>query len=473
MIAPAAPTIIIAGDGLLAWLAAVRLAAAVGGSRVRVVPAGSVDHGIGPVGPSAIALPQWTARALAADSPVADALGEAATGWVQGIGFRDWSGRGTAAFWSFGDVGAPLDGIPFHQILARWRADGRPAQGADFSLAALAARAGRGIAPAPHPGSPLSTLSPGVMLSVTRFAAALRTRATARAVELLAPLAEARIDETGQIDHLRLQDETEVRADLYVDCTGEQRRLIDRVAGDGFDPWRDRLPCDRVTWTTAAPRAPQPFAIHRAEGAGWAVDQWTGDGWVTQRIGASIFGADGAPFLPGAHRRPWSGNVVALGSAALVVDPLHALPLATAADALDLLLTLLPATPGGQAEASQFNRVASRRHARVRDLSQLPYRLNRRRGEPFWDAVRAAPADDALLSKIALFESRGRVSMLDDEPVDEDDWIWLLDMFAASPRRQEPRAAALPLTAIEAHLARVRDRLVAAVRDLPPVAATH
>lgn len=467
-----ATSVVVVGDGLLAFIAAARLAQVIGGSRVRLVPDSSGDHGLGPCGPTMVAPPRWLAAALAGDRDDADAVSGAATGWVHGIGFRDWTAPGSASFWSFGDVGAPLGDVAFHQLLARWRLSGKPAQGADFSLPALAARGGRGCPSASDPRSPLSSLSPGLMLSADRFAARLRDRAIASGVALLAPLQEVRLDKSGHVAALALADGTEITATLFVDCTGDRRRLIDRVAPGEFRSWRSHLPCDRVATVPASTRPPQAFVLHRAEAAGWSVDLPAGTGWVTQRFASAAFGGDGTPFDSGAHHRPWTANVVALGAAAILVEPLHALPLAEAGDALALLAKLLPITDDLSVEAEHFNRVAARRHARLLDLAQMPYSLNRRHGEPLWDAACAAPINDELANKIALFESRGRVSMLDDEPVDEDDWIWLLDIFAASPRRVDPLAAALPLAAIEVHLGRVRERLAATVRQMPPLSPT-
>ncbi|MBL7372824.1 tryptophan 7-halogenase, partial [Escherichia coli] len=87
----------------------------------------------------------------------------------------------------------------------------------------------------------------------------------------------------------------------------------------------------------------------------------------------------------GRRAAAWTGNVVALGAAAMLVEPLHGWNLALLRNALDRLIGLLPAAPNGP-EPAEYNRLTAREADRVRDFAILHYKTNGRIGEPLWDA---------------------------------------------------------------------------------------
>jgi len=50
---------------------------------------------------------------------------------------------------------------------------------------------------------------------------------------------------------------------------------------------------------------------------------------------------------------------------------------------------------------------------------------------------------------------------------ESDEWVSLLDGQGIHPRRHSPLASAHPIEAIDAHLARIRARLIDEVREIP------
>ena len=52
--------------------------------------------------------------------------------------------------------------------------------------------------------------------------------------------------EDGFVDSLRLDDGSQLRADLYIDCTGIESTVARHVLKDGYRDYRHWLPCDRA-----------------------------------------------------------------------------------------------------------------------------------------------------------------------------------------------------------------------------------
>jgi tryptophan 7-halogenase len=443
-------TIAVVGDGVAAALAAAVLARA--GARVVAVPTGTGGDGLGPFGPAVIGLPDWQASELAA------ALGAVpASSFSLGVGFDGWASA--PWFLPFGDAGAALGTLPFLQVAHRLRAGGQRVALADYSLAALAARAGRFAPPSPDPRSPLSTLAMGMHYHGRALAEALRRLVPA---ETSAPLTEPMIADGG-ITGVALADGTTLTADLYLDATGQAARLIGRLGGE-WESWREWLPCDRAQVSAARePDAPSPRALHTADANGWTATVPLDGARVTCRF--SVGGA-GEAYENGARRRPWTGNCVAIGAAAGLVEPVLGTPLLLAHNQARRLASLLPVGADHRIEAAEYNRLTLSELERTRDTAVALWATNTRAGEPLWDAARDR-APEPLARKLALFRSRGRVPMYDHEPLTRADWTVLLDGQGLRPRRADPLAAAVPDAAMHAHAARLGDRLAATVQQMP------
>lgn len=422
--------IAVLGDGLAAHLAAAMLARAGAGEVVRV-PVGNGDHGLGPVGHAVLGLPEWQA------SDIAEAIGWVpGSAFALGIALAGW-GKGNA-FLPFGDTGASLDGLPFAQVAARLRADGQQVDFADFSLAAMAARAERFATPATDPRSPLATLG----LGVSYPADALAERLAALAQEAGVRVAEAMPS-----------------ADLHVDASGGAR------TSGAWESWQAWLPCNRVaSRIVPSDRPPPPYPLHGAGPDGWRAHVAL-DGMLADAA-YSVEGP-GIPYRNGLRREAWTGNRVAVGAVAGVVEPVLGTALLLLHDAVARLIALLPYDLADtRAEAGEYNRLTASQHERARDAAVALWAVNARMGEPLWDAARDR-APPALANKLALYRSRGAMPMYDDEPLSRADWIALLDGLSVRQRRLDPLAAALSADVARAHCARVRDRLAATLPQMP------
>jgi tryptophan halogenase len=442
----------IVGDGVAAALAGAVLSGR--GAAVVRVPTGENGTGLGPFGPALLGLPEWQESELAAKlGPIAGA------GFALGIAFSGWAAGGNAWFLPFGDIGAPLGGISFAQVANRLRACGHSLRLADFSLAAMAAQAERFAPPSPDPRSPASTLAMGTHLPASALTQALE-RLTG--IRTSAPLTKV-VARDGRVAHLALADDQQLDADLYVDATGEAARLMSAVES-GWTSWRDWLPCTRAA-VSATPETlpPPPYGFHVADRDGWTATIPLNGVRVAVRF--SIDGT-GTAFENGLRCEAWRGNCVAIGAAAGVVEPVLGSPLLLALRQVQRLATLLPHAADHQTEAAEYNRVTASELERARDAAVALWATNGRVGDRVWDGARGR-ADASLQRTLDLFRSRGRVPLYDDDLMSEADWIALLDGQGLRPRRLDPIASGISDERMLAHAARLRERLVATVKQMP------
>jgi tryptophan halogenase len=433
--------VLVVGGGSTAWITAAGLARAFRARplEVRIVEA---DAGTTPVG-------WWT---LPSQRGIHGLLGISEANFLQhtgatfrlGTDHRDWQGDGSAFLHVHGDIGVDLDGTPFYKYLTREALSGRPAHPAAFSVAAMAAGLGKFARPM---GSDLTaSFTYGFHVEESRYARYLREHAQRLGVRLAsAPLAEVVPAGDGSIESLRLTDGTRETADLFIDCTGSEARLISKVAASGRDDWSAWLPCDRMI-SAVATGASSPIPVTRTQAgqAGWLWKAPLSTSVMAGHVYSSAHQDDGAaraaleqfqpglgdlaitPLKAGRRRESWVRNCIALGSAAMELEPLAGAQLHFAQLGLAILVELFPLRRSSTAEAREFNRLVAEHADALRDFTLAHYRAGAARPGEFWTAVRGVDAPATLADRLDLFAANGRLVMRDQETFEETDWAWLL-----------------------------------------------
>ncbi|RYD58836.1 MAG: hypothetical protein EOP60_02835, partial [Sphingomonadales bacterium] len=382
-----------------------------------------------------------------------------------GAAFVGWAGAQSGWFLPFGDIGAGMGRVAFPPLVARLRAAGHPVRPTDFSLAAVAAAAGRFARPSEDRRSVLSSYGYGLNLDKAALAAVCRGRAKG-VVHHAAPFVRAVRAENGHVAVLELEGGAQVAGDLFLDCSGPAALLSE---GHGFESWAKWLPCDRVvTRSNAQQGVPPPYAHAGAHASGWLRSVPLIGGPSEAMLFASAHHSDDAAvtICQGRRTRAWQGNVVAIGAAAALIEPLYGHNLQLVHNAIRRLIGLFPNTAGG-VEATEYNRITAEEADRVRDFVIAHYKTNGRTGEPFWDQARAISVPDELQYKLDLYASRGRMPMYDEEMFDRSEWIAALDGQGLHPRRYDALADTVPEPAIIQHVARLREMIVAAAKAMP------
>lgn len=473
--------IVIAGGGIAGWTTAATLRRRVRGAEVSIVASASQPDAladrIGSTLPSAV---QFHTD-IGIDET--DLLLRTGGGFRLGTSFEGWVEGSAPYIHAYGEYGRAFGAAAFHH---HWIRASERTGFDEHSPAAAMARANRFVHPAADPASPLSGFEYGLQLDPARYGAYLRAYALHLGVsERSRPLAGVDLRENGFIDALRLDDGSRIEGDLFIDCTGPAAALH-TASGDAFEDWSAWLPCDRILFAEGAPATDLPV-LDRAVAmpAGWR--------WQAARPGrtahvltySSSHLSDGKAeralrtatacepqgsaisISPGRRANPWLRNCVAIGEAAVSVEPLESPHLHLVHSALDRLVAMLPDREFASVEIAEYNRQCAAEADRVRDFLILHYLAARRPKQDFWRAAASISPPDSLRHTLELFRERGTLPFYEEETFPRDSWLAVLIGQGIIPRRTDPVAEAVPAEAAKAAMAKLRDTIASTVPRLP------
>jgi tryptophan 7-halogenase len=480
--------VVVVGGGLVGWSAAAALKRRVPQLTVTILPLAPPPDAL--ADRIASTLPSILNFHADLGLGVEDAVLRTRSSYRLGSRFEGWAqGRPDYVHAYAGDNGA-IGGVPLHLLWARAAiADAAPPFETLTPAAALA-RAGRFVPPLDAPDTPWSDHGLGLVLDVPRYGAMLRAFALhVGVIERPGALAEVTLrGDDGFIEALALDDGSRVTGELFLDCTGPAALLHGQLGSERED-WRAWLPCDRVLFAAGSPPvALSSLDVVTATAAGWQ--------WRSATPGATLYGAAYASshmpdtaaaealhgttgatpeppvsIAPGVRTQPWLRNCVALGDAAVAMEPLEWCNLHLAHGAIDRLIAMLPGRRWVPAEVADYNRQTLAEARRARDFAALHYAVSDR-DAPFWRERVATPPPPSLDHTLRLFRDRGRLPFHEEETFSRESWLAVLFGQGVLPAHADPLAGAVPpadaLRALEAR----RAAIAAAILLLPTLGAT-
>lgn len=246
---------------------------------------------------------------------------------------------------------------------------------------------------------------------------------------------EAALNADGSIASITLQERGELKADLYVDCTGFASLLLGKKLGIPFKSTDDVLFNDTaLAMQVPYPSEDAPVACHTiatAQNCGWIWDIGLTHRRGVGHVYASEFLSDDEAeanlrrylgdearevtprkisFSSGHRETFWKHNCVGVGLSAGFVEPLEATAIMLVEISARYIAENLP--PHGDVMpivAKRFNQQMDYRWQRIIDFLKLHYMLNQR-PEPYWVRHRdPATIPDSLAEDLAMWRSRGPV----------------------------------------------------------------
>lgn len=391
-----------------------------------------------------------------------------------GVEHAGWQGGGSRFFHAYGEIGREIAGLPFYKWLARRVLSGRVDSASNYSLAALAAASGRFARPMGDDTALTSSFTYGFHLDEAAYTVFLRECGDKNGVARITGRVASVSRDDGGIAALTLMDGTRISADLWLDCTGAVATVI------GPDPrrvdWSAWLPCDSILTARAPPSATMPpFTRTTAASAGWTrrapLLHGTGIDYVYSSrfqdeaaARTELSAAESAPaaatlthFTSGRRVSFWDRNCVAIGAAAIELEPLAGVDLHAAQVGVSTLIEMFPLDAENRAERFEYDRVMAEQGDALLDFTLAHYLAGAPRPGAFWESVRVTPPPPRLTRKLDLFRANGRIELLDFETFEETDWAWLLLGAGCWPE------------AIELTVALALD--AGGARDLAPLAA--
>ena len=367
---------------------------------------------------------------------------------------RGWQGTTSRYVHAHGELGVELGGVPFHRYLQQQAVRRSRERHELYSLAAVAARLGRFARPMSH-STLTSSFTYGLHVPEASCSAYLREHAERLGVRRIeGRLERVVIAPSGDIDELILENGERAQADFYVDCSGRSGLLIDRISAGPRDDWSAWLPNDRMLAAAAAPiddarAVTETTAVEtgwlwrvplaRSSAVGFVYSSaYLSDEAALERLTSlgAVRSEDAVRTVLSQGRRKhfWERNCVALGDAALEIEPLAGASLHFTQVGIATFIEMFPIAREVRLETIEYNRTLGEYADSLRDFTIAHY-LTGTRPEAYWSASRAAAPPLRLQHKMDFYAATGRIELLDNEVFDEIDWAWLLLGSGSFPDR--------------------------------------
>ena len=449
--------IVVVGSGVGAWMSAAWLARALkrlGTEVLQVSAEGS------PTAPVLASLPSLETFHQALGFDLRDLMRAAEGSFRLGTLHSETGGAHV-----YGDTGAAFGTVPFHLV---WRAhaeDTSPSAYGRYSLASLAAQAGR-FAPPLGDGPAGSAYSPGLHLAGPAYQRFLERAALHYGVIPAGRMSTGSIDcVTGRII---LDDGSIIEADLVIDTVGVQGsdlfRRFEGLPEKVTVRYGTKATCEMLGMarlhTIAGSRAvdvPLETAVYRIlMSTSDAADHHAGS--VLRKSGHEPISEATSSFKIGCRHAPWTGKVISLGEAACRLPPVEAAELRILQIGLEALLQLLPSSGDPGPEIGEFNRIVGEAYQAFADFSALAFL-----------SPTAVPEDASPTLRIRLnnFTSRGRLVLMDGESFTRESWAGAFIASGWKMERVDAHASALPQARVRAQLAGIAGTLAASCETLP------
>ena len=266
-------------------------------------------------------------------------------------------------------------------------------------------------------------------------------------------------EQTGHIEHVKLNSGQVIEGDFFIDCTGFRGLLIEQTLHTGYDDWSHWLPCDTaVAVQTKAVGPPIPYTRSIARDAGW---QWriplqsrVGNGLVfcsrylsddeaIQTIldnveGETITEPKVIKFRTGQRRKHWNKNCVAMGLASGFIEPLESTSIHLIQRAITRLIQMFPYAGVREPEINEFNTQMDFEIENIRDFIVLHYHVTNREDTRFWRHCKNMKIPESLQHRIDLFKQTGRVFKVANELFGENSWIQVMLGQGLMPEQYHP-----------------------------------
>ena len=467
-------SILVAGGGITGLSAALAFAKALPRVRMAVLDLPPDPAALADRMPGTMASIHHFHRRIAIEE--VDLVRAGAASHIIGQRIENWGGDW---FHVHGDYGLPGTPGPFHLIWLRAWQDRKTLPFHDYSAPAALAAAGKFVHPDPNPASPLHAFDYGLRIDPELYRNYLSAHAERhRIARARGEIGGVERREDGGLAAILLKDGRRFEADLFVDAAGPSAPLRSTL-DQHFESWSEALPCDRLLMKAWAGGDPSPTDIVSATPWGWRwLSPFPGgrvEGFVyssAMSVEREARGAAGAEaeliaLTPGRRPEPWRRNVLAIGDAAVAVDPLHWTNLHLAHKAIARALDLLPGSDCHPLALREYNRLTGIETERVRDYLALHYLASTRRFGPFWKASARRTKPEGLALTLRQWESRSSLPFFEEESFNRESWIAALLGMGVLPKRIDYRAMALDGGQCVAALERIAGEIATLPARLP------
>ena len=384
------------------------------------------------------------------------------TSFSYGTLFEDWPSPRRSWVQSYHLPFQPWQGVPFHHYLTR---SGQTLEACDVS--AVAARRGVFAHPPEDARTPLSRAEYGYQFSAEQLVRLLAGLPLGETVNRQSG-ALAEIDCNGdRIAAVQLQDGRQFEADLFIDCTGLERHLSKALNA----PFEIEKTLHASQTKASAVRGGRSARQVRASESGWSAELSLRNSVERLHVTSDPDSRETEPglrFQTGWLQTGWTGNCVAIGQAACLLEPLTPAPMILLQRDIERMLELLPIDLDMGMERREYNRRSEQDRFHAHLFQQALFVTDSLPATEYWQQSARAATGKALQRKLDLFASRGGLVQYDLEPFNTEDWTVLHYGMGRRPERFDPQLEAVSVAEIERELQRFQSAIAQTVTKMPP-----
>ena len=333
------------------------------------------------------------------------------TTFTFGTHFQNWGNHHRSWMQCFHLPFTATSGVDLQHFMTR-----HSAQLQDFLISAQAALKGTfAHPPIDKPESPLSRAEYGYHFSPAEWSSVFTHKIDVTRVNIVSEELASVEHSQNKIDYVHLEDGTKIKADLFIDCSGTDSRLLSLLVGN-FNCQR-RVQIKNKT-ELCVKTGPACRSIKGTE-SGWEmVTPLRGKNHIVTLFESSYpqESDDCQTFELGSRNRAWIGNCIGIGQSAYAFEPLTPIHYMLVKKDIERLLELIPVNDDIQIERQEYNR---------RYLDDISH------SELFHQAIYQGQRDvgystnDKLERKLTQYSHRGILTNYDFEPFNKQDWIIL------------------------------------------------
>lgn len=350
-----------------------------------------------------------------------------------------------------------LLGVPMRHHLTRQK---RPL--ASVLVGAQTAELGRFAHPPEDPNVPLSRAEYGYQFSVTEWTALLEGSLRQQSVKMIDAEACKIARDGGKIQSIIPDNGAAISADLYIDCTGQQRRSRDAGNHALLDEKPVRFSVTRTPHQTLGAAYRQIVANDQ----GWTATTALQDREETFTIEGATDGESQVHL--GRLSDAWVENCVSIGHAAGMLEPLTPAPMMLLQRDIERLLELIPVTDDMTAERREFNRRFANDFDHAKMFQDAFFHTEHLPTASYWQTSKAQAQDPRLTRKLQQYENRGVLVRYDLEPFNDEDWTILHAGLGRIPRQYDLQTDSIPRQESVAQLDALQRSIAAMVPKVPP-----
>ncbi|TWX69063.1 tryptophan 7-halogenase [Colwellia sp. C1TZA3] len=421
---------------------------------------------------------------LAMDISEPELFQETNSSFSFGTHYQNWNGEKFDWVQAFSLPFTSQYGMDFHQVLLKHKQNLQAyLVGAQSALHDKFAHP-----PQNQPASPLSRAEYGYNFDYQNYALFLLSKIKQRKIRLIqSDLLEAKVVDE-HITSLRLNDGSCIEADLFIDCSGTDARLMSTLGVKKRVHSKINLslltnendtqmkPCNIVSGHVNAWQSTlylqNSSQVLKAASFVDSAENSAKETSAENKNSANTIASISADI--GAQEQAWVGNCVAISLSAAVLEPFSNAPFRLLKLDIERLLELIPISNNMRIEQKEYNRRyrLDVQHARLFNLALTDTRHFLQHEHSTKNQFLASDVDSdtqALLDrKLAQYLHRGLMVSYDYEPFNTEDWIILHFGMRRFPRRLDSLCDNIDNSDVKQHLLHTKNAIAAMVPKMPP-----